>query len=153
MADLGGTFDANAKENNQSSCLPAGEYDVVCVKSERKQTNAKDGEYLYCEFKVTRGEYQNRSIFCNFNLWLNPSKVDAINIAKGQFSQFCRAVGVLTPKDSSELENKPFIVKVNAKESDRGLQNNCVKFSPRQMQPAPAPQVEAAPQAAGVNPW
>lgn len=138
MADLGGQFDANAKENNQSTCLPAGEYDAVCVKSEKKETNAKDGAYLACEFKVTRGEFQNRSIFCNFNLWLNPAKAEAITIAKGQFSQFCRAVGVLTPKDSSELHNKPFVVKVNAKDGERGMQNNCVKFSARQAMPVTA---------------
>lgn len=153
MADLGGTFDANAKENNQSSCLPAGEYDAVCIKSERKATNAGDGQYLACEFKITKGEFQNRSIFCNFNLWLHPSKVEAINIAKGQFSQFCRAVGVLTPKDSSELHNKPFIVKINAKDGPRGMQNNCVKFSARQSTPAPTePAATVAQQPAG-NPW
>ena len=139
MADLGGTFDAQAKENNESSCLPAGEYDCVCIKSEKKATKAHDGEYLACEFKVTRGEFQNRSIFCNFNLWLNPSKDQAVKIAKGQFSQFCRAVGVLTPKDSSELHDKPFIVKINAKEGEMGMQNNCQKFSPRPQNVAALP--------------
>lgn len=133
MADVSG-FDANAPENNQKSVLPAGEYDVICVKSERKQTKDGLGAYLNCEFKVTRGEYQNRTIFHKFNLWLTKDKQQAIDIAKGQFSEFCRAVSVPTPKDSSELHNKPLAVKINAKESkDYGVQNNVTKFSARQV--------------------
>lgn len=154
MSDLGGVFDANAKENNQTSCVPAGEYDVICVKSERKKTKDQLGEYLNCEFKITRGEFQNRTIFHKFNLWLAPSKTDAINIAKGQFSQFCRAVGVLTPSKSEELHNKNVLVKVNAKESEGfGMQNNITKFSPRQVQPATVKAPEPVTDASGAEVW
>lgn len=140
MADLGGTFDANAKEN--SNCIPAGEYPVVMVKSERP-----DGKnFLMCEFQVTAGEYQNRKIIHRFNLW--NASADCQQIAKGQFSQFCRAVGVLTPSNSQELELKPLIVKLNVKDGGSyGYQNNITKFSPKPLSApatAPAPTTQAA---------
>ena len=134
MADLGGTFDATAKENNQANCLPAGTYPAVLVKSDRPEGK----NYLYCEFQIAAGEFQNRRVIHRFNLW--HEKQDVVQIARGQFSQFCRATGVLTPKDSTELELKPVLLTLNTKESaDYGLQNNVTKFAAKQSTPAPAP--------------
>jgi hypothetical protein len=159
MADLGGTFDANAKENQKPfNGLPTGEYPVVMVKSEKKATKDGTGHYLECEFKVVSGECQNKSLFHKFNLWLRPSAVDkekaektekAVQIARGQFSELCRAVGVETPRDSSELHNKVSIVRVNVKDSGEfGLQNNVQSFKPKQLTPAvastPAPTTQEA---------
>lgn len=141
MADLGGTFDANAKENNPSNALPAGEYAAVLVTSSRP-----DGKnYLKCEFQIASGEFQNRKLFHYFNLF--HANQEPRDIAKGQFSQFCRAVGVLTPKDSSELELKPLIIKINAKDGGDGVRNNIIKFSPKPLSapaPAPAPTTQTA---------
>lgn len=153
MGDLGGVFDANAKENNRTGCVPAGEYDVIMIKSERKPTKDGSGSYLNCEFKITRGEYQNRSIFHRFNLFLSPNKQKAIDMATNQFSQFCKAVGVLKPQDSSELRNKNCLVKVNVEESDFGTQNNITKFSPRQVQSAIVQAPEPASAASGAEVW
>lgn len=145
MADLGGTYDANAKENNPSNALPAGEYPVVLVKSERPEGKS----YLYCEFQVTAGEFQNRKIIHRFNLF--HANQEPRDIAKGQFSQFCRAVGVLTPKNSTELELKPLIIKINAKESSAyGVQNNITKFMPKPMAAAPGATPAPTTQAAGA---
>lgn len=140
MADLGGPFDANAKENNPSNALPAGEYPVVLVASSRPEGKS----YLKCEFQITAGEFKNRKLFHYFNLW--HANTEPRDIAKGQFSQFCRAVGVLTPSDSKDLEMKPLIIKLNAKDSGDGVQNNITKFSPKPLAtaPAPAPTTEAA---------
>ena len=146
MADLGGTFDANAKENNPSNALPAGEYPAVLVKSDKPEGKS----FLYCEFQITAGEYQNRKIIHRFNLF--HANQEPRDIAKGQFSQFCRAVGVLTPKDSSELELKPLVIKINAKDSggQYGIQNNIVKFSPKPLSSAPAQAPAPTTQAAGA---
>jgi len=144
VADLGGTFDANAKENNPSNALPAGDYPAVLVKSERPEGK----NFLYCEFQIAAGEFQNRKVIHRFNLW--NASAEAMAIAKGQFSQLCRAVGVLTPKDSKELELKPLIIKLNVKESaGYGLQNNITKFSARPLASAPVA-VAPATQAAGA---
>lgn len=136
MADLGGTYDANAKENNPSNALPAGDYPAVMISSKRPEGKP----YLQCDFQIAGGEFQNRRVTHYFNLF--HANQEPRDIAKGQFSQFCRAVGVLTPKDSSELELKPLIIKLNAKESNGQLRNNITKFSPK---PATAPVAASAP--------
>ena len=41
----------------------------------------------------------------------NPSDT-AVRIGRGELSAVCRAVGVMEPNDSSELHDRPLIVKV-----------------------------------------
>lgn len=140
--DLQG-FDPTAPENQ--GCLPKGEYRCVMVKSERKATNDGTGHYLSCEYQILDGEYQNQRIFQNLNLWLDSSKSTAIKIARGQLSELCRAINVLTPKDTSELHNKPVIVKVNVRESDEyGSQNNVTGFKAAQVHTVGSPPIAAA---------
>lgn len=150
-------FDSNAKENQkQNNCLPAGEYQAVLVASEKKPTKDGTGSYLKMDFQITSGEFQNQHIFTNCNLWLaatDDKKRMAIQIAKGQLSELCRAVGVPTPKDSRELHGIPMLIKLNAKENgEYGMQNNITKYSP-----APRMQVAASaaagPAPVGENPW
>ena len=158
MADLGfgdSGFDAMAPENQrQNSVVPAGEYPMICTESERKQTNSGDGSYLKCKFQIVSGEFQNRVIFKNFNLWLPPSKEQALAIARGEFSEFCRAVGVANPKDSSELHTKRFIGKVKVRVDKTGQyddQNDISGFKPDGMK---ADAAQAKPQAAVAGePW
>lgn len=151
-------FDANSQENNVSNVIPQGEYEMVMVKSEKRATSAGDGYSLYTECKVTKGPQQNKVVIHRFNLWLNPAKDQAIQIAKGQLSQLCRAVGVLNPSDSSELHMKPFIAKINVKDSaDYGPQNNITAFKPRPMSHAavtspPSTSSDFAGNSLG-NPW
>lgn len=150
MADLGGTYDATAKENNPDSVIPAGEYRMTLVKSEKKRTKSGDGEYLNCEFRVTSGEHQNAVIFQMFHLWNKSEK--AVGIARGQFSELCRAVGVLSPKDSSELHNRPFIGKVKVRDDDEfGKKNEMRGYEAVQANPV-IEQVAPTQQAVG-NAW
>ena len=161
MASLGdGGFDAAAPENQKtSSVVPAGEYPAIMIESEKKETNAKDGHYLKTQWQIVKGEFQNRRIFCNFNLWLNPSKELAIQIGKGQFSECCRAVNVLNPKDSSELHNKPCMIKLKiTKDDEYGDKNEITKFAPvgKQSSAPPAEQLQSAaaePSTSDGNPW
>lgn len=155
MADLNG-FDANAVEPNKPfDALPAGKYDVVIVKSEMKATKSGEGRYLEMELQILNGEHQNRKLFDRLNLENKSEKT--VQIARGTLSSICRAVGVLTPKDSSELHFKPLRCKVNVSKDDNGNPKNDVKgYEPRQAGPAPVPQ-QAAPQPAmasnGANPF
>lgn len=139
MASLGGVFDATAPENqSQNSILPAGDYEVIAIASEVKQTKDGSGRFLSYQFQVTKGEYQNRRIFQRFNLWSQSEK--AVAIARGQYSEFCRAVGVLTPEDSSDLHNKPLLIKVKVRaDTGYGEQNDIAKFAKR---PGEAPVVQ-----------
>lgn len=150
MADLGfgpSGFDATAPENQRTnSVIPAGEYPAVMVASEKVATKAGDGSYLKTQFQITAGEFQNRIIFKNFNLWLPASKEQALAIARGEFSEFCRAIGVHNPKDSSELHGKRCMVKVKVrKNDDYGDQNDIAKFAPIG---SAAPVQQSVPQAA-----
>jgi hypothetical protein len=136
MANLGSlNFDANTVEPDVGFIpVPAGEYDAVIESSEMKQTKAKTGHYLNVEFKILNGKQQNRKIFEKLNLD-NPNE-KAVQIAKGTLSAICRAVGIMTPKDSSELHGKPMRITVKVKDGGEfGMQNNIVKYAPRTVPP------------------
>lgn len=146
MASLQG-FDASKVEPSKFSVLPADEYDMCIVASTMKPTSKGDGKYLELELQVLSGEFQNFRVWDRLNL-VNPS-AKATEIAKGTLSAICRAVGVLTPSDSSELHNKPLRVKVTVRKSEEyGEQNEIKAYKPRNGQPAQP----AAPQAA-ASPW
>jgi hypothetical protein len=103
------------------------------VESERKATNAGDGAYLKTKWQIVSGEFQNRVVFKNFNLWLPAHKEQALQIARGEFSEFCRAVGVPNPKDSSQLHDKVCLVKVKVRKDKSGEyddQNDIAGFKP-----------------------
>lgn len=130
MADLSG-FDASTVEPNQGfEPLPAGEYQAVIVASEMKPTKAGTGRYLELQLQILNGKYQNRKLFDRLNID-NPNE-QAVQIAKGTLSAICRAVNVLTPKDSSELHNKPLTISLKVKNDDKGNPQNEVNgYKPR----------------------
>lgn len=161
MADFGSEgFNAEAPENNQSNVIPEGEYDAVIVKSEKTDCKPpKVGAYLKLDFQIVSGEHQNKHVFQNLNLWL-PENSDnnktAVQISKGQLSAICRAVGVLNPKKSEELHNKPLRIKVGVRpaKGEYGPQNTITGFKPRGFAaPAPSPAPVAATASSSANPW
>ena len=149
MASLSG-FDANKVEpqTEYPPPIPAGDYDAIIIGSEMKATKDRNGTYLRLELAVLNGQFQNRKLSTNLNLVNANAK--AVEIAKGSLSAICRAVGVLTPNDSSELHGKPLTVKVTIRKSDEyGDQNEIKAFKVRGSSPpaaAPAtPTSEPAP--------
>tara|TARA_R110002110_G_scaffold246260_1_gene462645 strand:+ start:940 stop:1404 length:465 start_codon:yes stop_codon:yes gene_type:complete len=127
-------FNANDVEPNEAfTALPAGEYDIIVMSSEMKPTKAGDGKYLQLQLQILSGTYQNRQLFDRLNL-VNRNDV-AVQIAKGTLSSICRAVNVLTPKDSSELHNKPLTAIVKVEKDLNGNSQNSVKgYKPRAAQ-------------------
>ena len=106
-------IDFNAEEvepQSDFSPLPVGNYTVVITQSEMKPTKTGNGQYLQLVLQVVEGEYKNRLIFDRLNIQ-NPNSV-AQQIAQKALSSICRAVGVMHPKDSEELHDKPFSVKI-----------------------------------------
>ena len=64
--------------------------------------------------------------WANLNLE-NPSQT-AVKIARAELSAICRAVGVMTPSDSTDLHNLPLVIKVKCKKrKDTGDLTNEVK--------------------------
>lgn len=96
--------------------LPAGWYKCVISGSEEKPTKAQTGSYLQLELQVIEGEHQGRKVTDRLNL--NNPNATASEIAYRTLSAICHAVGVMTPRQSSDLHDKPMMVKVAVKPGD-----------------------------------
>lgn len=128
MADLSGAFDGGAGyvpgsvEPISFEDLPAGDYPVVIVESEMKDTKDRLGRYLNLTMKIFEGTGKNRTVFDRFNL-VNRNQT-AVTIAKQQLEALCRAIGMKDPiRDSAQLHNKPFVIRLGYAEraKDGGL--------------------------------
>lgn len=131
-------FDARQVEPNTGfDAIPAGEYDVVIIKSEVKTTKSQTGQYVELTLQVLdRGPFQNRKLFDRLNLW-NPNAT-AVAIAKGTLSAICRAVGVPSPNDTVELHNRPLRVRVAVEnDAERGASNVIKAYKERHQVAAP----------------
>ena len=105
MADLQG-FDANRVEpSKEFDPIPAGKYLAMITASEMKPNKAGTGQFLELTFQILEGEHKNRQLWARLNL-SNPNET-AMKIAQAELSALCRAVGVMTPRDSVELHNLP----------------------------------------------
>lgn len=147
--ELGG-FDANNVQPTSFDVLPAGEYEACIVSSVMKANSNGSGKYLNLELQILNGEFQNRRVFDLLNLVHTNEK--AVQIARGTLSAICRAVGVLTPKDSSELHNKPMRIKLKVEKSEEfGDRNKITAYKPRNAGPAtPTP---SSPSPVAAAPW
>jgi hypothetical protein len=112
MADISElNFDAEQIQPQASfEPVPVGEYTVMITESDLKPTKSGDGRYLQLVYDILEGDYKGRKIWDRLNL-VNKN-VTATEIAQRALSAICHAVGVLHPKQSEELHNKPFVVKV-----------------------------------------
>lgn len=90
--------------------LPVGEYLVVISASERKPTSKGDGAYLQLVLDVVDKEFKGRKIFERLNL--ENANDTTVEIAKRTLSAICKVTGVRHPKQSEELHDIPFLVKV-----------------------------------------
>ena len=93
--------------------IPAGNYLVRIVESLEKHTQKRTGKYVEFVMEIMDGPYFGRKLWARLNL-VNQNQ-QAVAIARSQLSAICHAVGVLTPNDSVDLHNIPFMVKVGGK--------------------------------------
>jgi hypothetical protein len=117
-------FDANAVEPSTGfDPIPAGKYLAIIAASEFKPTKSGNGRFLQVEYQVIDGDHKGRKLWSRHNL--EHPNAQTVQIAQGELSAICRAVGVLTPQDSAELHNLPLTitVKVTAR-SDTGEPTN-----------------------------
>lgn len=110
-------FDANQVDPNVAyEPLPAGWYKAVITTSEEKPTKDQTGSYLQLGIEVIEGPMQGRKLTDRLNL--NNPNATASEIAYRTLSAICHAVGVMTPRSSQDLHDKPLMVKVKVKPSD-----------------------------------
>ncbi len=123
-------FDANTVEpQGEFKPIPNGEYQAIIEGDEQRDTKAGTGQYLMVKFQIVEGEMKGRKIVAFLNLW-NPN-AQAVSIAQSELSSICRAVGVMSPQDTSELHNKPLIIKTQLKPGrDDQMQANIVAYKP-----------------------
>ncbi len=111
MANLQG-FDARTVEPMDTfEPIPAGKYIAAITASEMKPTWAGDGSYLQLEFEVLEGDYKGRKLWVRLDLD-NPNEL-VVKLARAKLAAICKAVGVLTPKDSVELHYLPMQITVS----------------------------------------
>lgn len=141
--------------------LPAGEYEVMIVRSENKPTKAGNGSYLELEMHVISGEHAGRRHWERLNLD-NPS-AQTVKIAQEQLARLCVALGVDEVNDSEELHDKPFVadIRIDKKDATRNIVWDCRSIGGAPVSPAKlatpaaarqAPPLAAAP-ARAARPW
>jgi len=137
------TLNFNANEVDPTipfNPLPAGKYLAEITASEMKPTKAGNGNYLQLEFTLLDGPHKGRKVWDR--LCTNHQNATTQNIARGNLSAICRAVGVMQPQDSVELHNLPLMITVKCKRrQDTGEIVNEVKgYSKRESALAPSSQ-------------
>lgn len=148
MPNLNG-FDANEVDPAVDfEAIPAGKYLAVITESEMKPTKSGNGSYLEFVFEIIEGEHKGRNLWARLNLD-NPNQL-AVQIARGELSAICRAVGVMQPKDSLELHNLPLLITVKLKKrTDTGDIVNEVKGYAKKEAATAQPQQATS----SVPPW
>ena len=149
--ELNGFNAADVEPTAEYTPLPAGWYKAVFTASEEKPTKAQTGSYLQLTAEIIEGEHQGRKLIERLNL-NNPNST-AVEIAQRTLSGICRAVGVMTPRDSSDLHDKPFMVKVAVKPADGayGPSNDIKEYAaPNSTGPATSAPAAAA---SSTPPW
>lgn len=132
-------FDANTVEPNSFGTLPANKYIAVITESEWKETKSKTGRYLKLSFEIIEGEFKGRKLWAQLNLE-NPN-ADAVRIARGELSAICRAINIMTPKDSVELHNLPMEITVVCKKGqDDEIKNEIKGYASKQKAAASKPE-------------
>ena len=140
--DLNGFNALEVEPSTTFQPLPADWYKCVITEAEERVTSKGNGSFLLLSIEVIDGNYSGRKVFDRLNL-KNPNPT-AVEIAQRSLSSICRAISVNSPKDSSELCDKPMMVKlaVRAASGDYEASNDVKGYeavnSEASAQPAPS---------------
>lgn len=130
MADLGKVFNSNSYEElGDFAPIPEGYYSVCIESTVRKpQKNVANGDYLVVVYVINDGDYKNRKLFDNLNLWHNKSP-DAVEIAERTLAQICRVVGKEQITDTDELVGCNLSVRVEQEEYEGKIYNRVKAYN------------------------
>jgi len=152
MANLNGFNAHEVEPTTEFEPLPAGKYLAAITESEMKPTKSGGGSYLKLTFQILDGPHKGRKLWSHLNL--NHSNPTTVQIARGELSAVCRAVGVMTPRDSVDLHNLPLVISVKSKKrEDTGELTNEIKgYEPKNAAPTVG-QPQQAPATSNTPPW
>lgn len=85
-----GDFGSYELDKVKSDLIPKGDYPVIINKMEEKLT-AKGGKMMNVQLQITKGQFQNKTVFDRFNV-VNSSPV-AQNIGRQQLKAMLKAAG------------------------------------------------------------
>lgn len=135
--------------------IPPGEY-VIKVNDTQEKVAKSGGKYIWIEHIILEGQYKDRRLYNNLNLW--NENATAKKIADAQLSQLCKATGQISLTNTVQLHGIPIRVKVGLDtKGDRGPQNRIDKYL---FEETPSATVAATTQVAattatapGAAPW
>lgn len=131
--DLTGFNADNFSEEKGFGAIPEGTYTARILSSEDKPTKNGLGSYLELQLEIIEGEYKGWRVWDRLNL-RNPSQ-EAVEIAMKTLATICKAIGVRTPRDSTDLHNKPMSIKVAVREYNGQHSNEIKKYMPAEQRP------------------
>lgn len=143
-------FDATHIDPSSSyDAIPAGDYEAIVTDSALKSTKDGSGQYLELTIEIQSGQHQGRRLWDRLNLQNRNQK--AVEIAQRQLSALCHSINVLQVQNPQQLHNRPFVMKVAAKnDPERGMVNEIKGYKAKAaMAQAPAFQ---APRVATAQP-
>lgn len=141
-------FNAGEHKDPTFDPLPEGKYLMIVEASELKPTKSGTGNGINVKLQVVEGPFKGRTMFWWLN-YTNPND-QAQKIGRAELAMLCRAVNVLTPKDTMELHNIPFCATVGVTPARDGYEaGNKVKKA----EPKAAYSAAPADAKAGGAPW
>jgi len=124
-------FDSTGVEpaTGRFELLPVDDFLAVISDSSMEPNKKTKGRHLSLTWTVIEGDYKDRKVFSNLNL--DNENAQTVEIAQRELSAICRATGVLHPKDSSELHDKPVVISVGIRKGSNGYEDSNIirKFS------------------------
>ena len=107
--------DSNSSNTSRSGpsaieTIPVGQYEVVITGGEIKPYQNGAGHYLLLTFQITEGPHKGHLLWRQLNL-NHPNPITRA-IASEELNSICRAVGLSTLQDYTELYNRPLMIDV-----------------------------------------
>ncbi len=160
MVDLNYNAD-DLPDDDGFSLITPGKYAAEIIDSEMKDTSS-GGKQLSLKCKLLDVEenktFKNRTVFANLNV-VNKNE-RAVQISQAQLKKIMKAFGLKKVRDSTELHNKPLMIKIGIdKASDEDKANgyddrNKVKdFGPYKPGAATGPAAAGGSAGGGSAPW
>ena len=151
MAQMNYALDTNLVEEDRPKIVPAGNYTAIIESSEMKPTKDGNGRYLSLIWKIVDGNFKGRCAFELLNL--ENRNATAVEIAKRSLNSIMIASGIDNLTDSTQLHNKPMLVKIEVKTDPAGVwaPQNVVKKHSALSGSALAPSQGS--EEAGKSPW
>lgn len=117
MVDLGEFDFTDVPVRKGRDPIPAGEYRVAVIATERRPTKKGDGMYIEATVEILDGQFKGRRIWQKFHLWNNSER--AVQISKELMASLMQAaVGHAKVKRTEDLYGVPVIAVVKTLMND-----------------------------------